>query len=93
MGELSRIVDARNLLEVSALEQELANRHDHSAHIKALKEIIGNPNVEKMDLIRLVILYALRYETNTSNEVANLLDLLQDVGCSQEQISLISIYQ
>ena len=34
MGELSRVVDNRALLDVSEVEQDLANRENHSEHIK-----------------------------------------------------------
>ena len=37
MGELSRLVEANNLMEVSALEQDLACSDDHSAHRAAVQ--------------------------------------------------------
>jgi vacuolar protein sorting-associated protein 45 len=39
MGELSRVVDARALLDVSEVEQDLANRENHGEHLRV---IIGN---------------------------------------------------
>jgi vacuolar protein sorting-associated protein 45 len=46
MGELARLVDQRNLMDVSSLEQELASNDAHSEQLAELKEKLASPQVE-----------------------------------------------
>jgi len=90
MGELSRIVDTRALLDTSELEQEMANISSHSDHLRRVKMYLEDPRFSKMDKLRIVMLYALRYETNSSNEVANFIEKLFQVGLDKDTIALVS---
>jgi len=85
MGELSRFVEERQLLKVSEVEQELANNHNHDAHLKKVKELFQDPKIRKEDLLRLVLLYSVRYEDDPKNEIANFIDLLVQAGVPQEK--------
>ncbi|KAI9677613.1 MAG: vacuolar protein sorting-associated protein 45 [Caeruleum heppii] len=76
VGELSRRVGQDNLLEVSELEQSLACNDSHANDLKNLQRLIQSPNVTADNKIKLVALYALRYEKLTSNALPILLDLL-----------------
>eukprot|EP00027_Filamoeba_sp_ATCC50430_P014952 CAMPEP_0168571970 /NCGR_PEP_ID=MMETSP0413-20121227/17664_1 /TAXON_ID=136452 /ORGANISM="Filamoeba nolandi, Strain NC-AS-23-1" /LENGTH=552 /DNA_ID=CAMNT_0008604947 /DNA_START=41 /DNA_END=1696 /DNA_ORIENTATION=+ len=90
MGELSRLVDNRSLLDVSAWEQELANRNDHSFHLKIVKEALANSKLNMYDQVKLVLLYALRYELNASNEIAQLTQTLLDNQIPAELVSNVT---
>jgi len=89
MSEMSQIIEERAMLEVSAVEQELANNHNHSEHLQAIRKLMNNPKIQKKDLLRLVILYALRYETTSSNETRALTDELTQLGLEKEQLEII----
>mmetsp|Transcript_14787 Transcript_14787/g.22098 ORF Transcript_14787/g.22098 Transcript_14787/m.22098 type:complete len:586 (+) Transcript_14787:26-1783(+) len=89
LDELSRLVQSRKLIDVSALEQELACKNDHSEALDEVSEKIANPQVRVAEKIRLVMLYALRYERDSSNETKNLLSKLEQQGIPRDTLSLI----
>jgi vacuolar protein sorting-associated protein 45 len=62
MGELARLTDRYHLLDISALEQEIACADSHSGHKQELIEKILTPSVEKPDKLRLALLYLIKYE-------------------------------
>jgi len=68
VSELSRLVSEHCLLEVSELEQDIACRSDHAQHLQSLRRMINNEKLTHLDLARLVLIYTLRYERNTSND-------------------------
>ncbi|NXM35868.1 VPS45 protein, partial [Oxyruncus cristatus] len=56
VGELSRLVAERNLLEVSEVEQELACQSDHSSALQSVRRVLQSPRVAELDAARLVML-------------------------------------
>jgi len=76
VGELSRRVGADSLLDVSELEQSLACSDNHTADLRSLQQMIGNPQIPDMNKLRLVAIYALRYHNHQSNSTHILSDLL-----------------
>jgi len=90
MGELSRIVETRALLDTSELEQDLANQSNHSEHVKKVRAYLDDPRFSKTDKLRIVLMYALRYETNTSNEVPAFVEKLFQNGLEKESISTVT---
>mmetsp|Transcript_13500 Transcript_13500/g.39861 ORF Transcript_13500/g.39861 Transcript_13500/m.39861 type:complete len:636 (+) Transcript_13500:81-1988(+) len=89
MSELSRIVDARQLMDVSQIEQELACTEDHQSAVSEVERLLGNKGVTAEDKLRLVLLYALRYEHHESNHLHNFVDQLQVNGVSSDKLKLI----
>lgn len=77
VGELSRRVGSDNLLDVSELEQSLACSDNHTADLRSLQQLVGNPAVPNSNKLRLVAIYALRYANHSSNSMQMLRDLLQ----------------
>lgn len=72
VGELSRLVTAHNLMEVSESEQMIACQDDHNEVLQKIRSLIRDPRVKNIDILRLLSLYALRYEKSSSNELNNL---------------------
>merc|ERR1719498_857970 len=66
--ELSRIVDANGLFHASQLEQDLACSENRQEHYKSLTDMIRGDQITNMERLRLVLLYALRYEHSQSNQ-------------------------
>eukprot|EP00163_Fabomonas_tropica_P009627 TRINITY_DN1944_c0_g1_i3.p1 TRINITY_DN1944_c0_g1~~TRINITY_DN1944_c0_g1_i3.p1 ORF type:complete len:525 (-),score=148.96 TRINITY_DN1944_c0_g1_i3:65-1639(-) len=89
VSEMSRLVEQGSLMEVSELEQDLACNENHSAHHKALTEMLRRPSVTNKDKIRLVILYALRYEKRGS-ELTKLMDVMARNGISPAEFSIVT---
>ncbi|KAJ5701524.1 hypothetical protein N7493_007187 [Penicillium malachiteum] len=80
VGELSRRVGEDSLLDVSELEQSLACNDNHANDLKSLQRLIQLENVQAESKLRLVALYALRYEKQPNNALPILLDLLVTAG-------------
>uniref|UniRef100_A0A6B2FAY6 Vacuolar protein sorting-associated protein 45 n=1 Tax=Bothriechis nubestris TaxID=1766655 RepID=A0A6B2FAY6_9SAUR len=89
VGELSRLVSERNLLEVSEAEQELSCQNDHSGALQSIRRLLQNPRVTELDAVRLVMLYALRYERHSSNSLPGLMLDLKNRGVSERLRKLV----
>mmetsp|Transcript_5335 Transcript_5335/g.13525 ORF Transcript_5335/g.13525 Transcript_5335/m.13525 type:complete len:607 (+) Transcript_5335:274-2094(+) len=67
---LSKVVDRKDLMQVSELEQQLACVQDHKAHLKQVLAMIGGTGeyykVSDKDKMRLALLYVLRYQKEAS---------------------------
>uniref|UniRef100_A0A3B3UUH8 Vacuolar protein sorting-associated protein 45 n=1 Tax=Poecilia latipinna TaxID=48699 RepID=A0A3B3UUH8_9TELE len=83
VGELSRLVSERQLMEVSEVEQELACQNDHSNAQQNVRRLLQNPRVSELDAVRLVMLYALRYERHSSSILPSLMEELSRKGVSE----------
>lgn len=90
ISELSRLVNEYCLLEVSELEQDLTSQSDHATALQRIRQLIENPKVRELDLMRIVLLYALRYEKNSSNDVSGLLSMLARRGVSDHYRRIVS---
>ncbi|XP_071151958.1 vacuolar protein sorting-associated protein 45-like [Mytilus edulis] len=82
VGELSRLTNKHHLLEVSELEQDIVCQGDHSAILQRIKTLIASEKIQHIDMLRLVMLYALRYESHSNNDVSGLVDALRKRGVS-----------
>lgn len=91
VGEMSRIVDECELLDVSALEQEIACSNGHDAALGKVRDLIRNPKLRNLDRCRLVMLYALRYERNSSFALGELIDSLHTLEVPDNMIELVRV--
>ncbi|KAK9885906.1 hypothetical protein WA026_013780 [Henosepilachna vigintioctopunctata] len=77
VGELNAMVNKYQLLDVSEVEQEITSQNDHSGHLQEIKKLIDNEKVRPIDLVKLVILYTLRYQNHANNETQGLIEMLK----------------
>ncbi|EGG01948.1 uncharacterized protein MELLADRAFT_78910 [Melampsora larici-populina 98AG31] len=91
VGELSRLVGERKLLEVSELEQSLAANESHGSDLKNVREMISSPEIEAEAKIRLAVLYALRYQKFSGNAIVGIVDLLQQNGIPEKDARLVYV--
>uniref|UniRef100_A0A8D3EDU4 Vacuolar protein sorting-associated protein 45 n=1 Tax=Scophthalmus maximus TaxID=52904 RepID=A0A8D3EDU4_SCOMX len=89
VGELSRLVSERQLMEVSEAEQELACQNDHSNAQQSVRRQLQNPRLSELDAVRLVMLYALRYERHSSSILPQLMDELSRRGVSERHRRMV----
>lgn len=78
IGELSKQVNERRLLEVSELEQEIACRADHSAQLQRVKKLVADSKIDPKEALRLVMLYSLHYERHANCDTLGLLHTLKE---------------
>uniref|UniRef100_A0A3P9KPB0 Vacuolar protein sorting 45 homolog n=1 Tax=Oryzias latipes TaxID=8090 RepID=A0A3P9KPB0_ORYLA len=89
VGELSRLVSERKLMEVSEVEQELACQNDHSNAQQVVRRLLQNPRISELDAVRLVMLYALRYERHSSSILPSLMEELNRRGVSERHRRMV----
>lgn len=87
--ELSHIVDSTGLLMASQLEQELACEENRQEHFRQVSDMLLGSNVTNIERLRLVCLYALRYEHEVTT--AQLKDILKGAGVDERQVSLVDL--
>ncbi|XP_067831929.1 vacuolar protein sorting-associated protein 45 isoform X2 [Heptranchias perlo] len=90
VGELSRLVSEHHLMEVSEVEQELACQTDHSNALQNVRKLLHDPKVLDLDAVRLVMLYALRYERHSNSSLSSLMEALARRGVSEKYKRLVS---
>ncbi|XP_010534513.1 PREDICTED: vacuolar protein sorting-associated protein 45 homolog [Tarenaya hassleriana] len=74
--EMSKIVEARKLMLVSQTEQDLACNGGQGAAYEAVTNLLNNDSVSDIDRLRLVMLYALRYEKENPVQLMQLFNKL-----------------
>lgn len=76
-------------MDVSALEQELACSSDQSGHAAELRDKLGDRRISNAAALRLVMLFALRYETSGRSQVEDFKVKLRERGMSQHHVRLV----
>ncbi|KAK9815570.1 hypothetical protein WJX72_006038 [[Myrmecia] bisecta] len=90
MSELSRLVDARTLMQVSSLEQEVAcSSGNLMGHYEAVLQLVQDPHLTDEDRLRLVMLFGLRYEREGRAQLGDLLQRLQEFGLQRQQLAVV----
>ncbi|KAG6918769.1 hypothetical protein DXG01_011960 [Tephrocybe rancida] len=90
VGELSRIVGRDKLLEIGEVEQGLAT--SSGADIRNVQAIVTDANVAPWHKLRLVTLYALRYQKTQTSNIATLINLLLENGVPREDARLVYVF-
>lgn len=90
VGELSRLVERDKLLDVGEVEQGLAT--GSGADLRSVQALLTNPAVTPWNKLRLVILYALRYQKSQANNIASLINLMLENGVSREDARLVYVF-
>jgi len=76
LTEISRLCEARHLMDASECEQELACHSDHSRALELVMKNLEDPALSSDDRLRIVLLYALRYD-GQKNQLHNLTSILR----------------
>ena len=91
MSELSRLIDHRQLMAVSELEQEVAcSSSGPAVQFDEAMDLLGKPGVSETDKVKLVMLFALKYEKGGAREIAQLKRRLAELGVSGELQNLVN---
>lgn len=89
VGELSRLVGTHSMMDVSECEQELVCQSDHSQILQKIRSLIASEKTREVDMIRLVMLYALRYEKHSNNDINGLIHALERRGVSEKMRKMV----
>jgi len=89
MSELSQKVETRKLLMVSEIEQDIAIKSAKSEHAREVAEVLEDPEIDNFEKIRLVTLFALRYEGDSN--VTKFKNILKREDVNEAHIEFIDI--
>mmetsp|Transcript_11778 Transcript_11778/g.24712 ORF Transcript_11778/g.24712 Transcript_11778/m.24712 type:complete len:580 (-) Transcript_11778:137-1876(-) len=89
LSELNRIIDRRRLMTVSAHEQELACSSSLTTHAAETLALLEDHLVEADEKLRLVLLFALRYQQEGMRQLAELVDRLGQCGVPRNRLALV----
>ncbi|KAI9017038.1 Sec1-like protein [Gaertneriomyces semiglobifer] len=90
VGEISRRVKNESLMEVSELEQGLAVSENHTQDVKTLRQLLPNSQIPVDRRIRLLLLYALRYEKSVNSVTNELVNLMIQSGVPESKLAVVS---
>ncbi|KAI5118702.1 hypothetical protein M0805_003358 [Coniferiporia weirii] len=90
VSELSRLVGKNKLLDMGEVEQGLAT--SSGADLPTVQAIIRDGAVSAQQKLRIVILFALRYQKSKANDIANLINLMLENGVSKEDARLVYVF-
>jgi len=81
------VIEERGLYDASELEQAIACEESHADHYQRLLELLAGPRIGDEERLRLVLLYALRYEQNAAyaESVEKLKGLLRERFSAEER--------
>ena len=91
LEELRRLIEGRSLYKVSEVEQDLVSSENSSSkadNYRKVVDIIQMEEISKVEKLRLLLLFALRYEND--NMVFQLKQKMQGQGISEEQLNLVN---
>ena len=91
LGELSRLVEKDRMLEVSELEQSLASQESHTSDLQTLQRLLESSDIAQEAKIRLAILYALRYQRSSYNQISNVVKQLLAIGVAESRAALVYV--
>lgn len=89
MEEVQKLIADNCIFEISETEQELACQNNHSDSLRQVKSLILKDQVRLVDALRLVMIYALRYEKNSTSELPKLIQSLKKKGLSDDDAKQI----
>lgn len=83
-------MDEKQLYDSSEAEQEIVSGPDRkNNHFKAVKSIVEKPDTKEDEAVRLVMLFALRYEND--EKVRELKTMLRDQKVADEKIAQVDM--
>lgn len=88
-GECSNLITKRKLFTVCELEQDIAVKNSKSEHVRELKEILEDPEIDQFEKIRLVMLFSLRYEGDS--KVKEFRKTLRELNISPGHLDFIDL--
>lgn len=88
MSELSAVISQRQLMAASQVEQEVVCGTDRAGAFSQTLGALQNPSLLEEERVKLLLLFALRYEHEQS-QIADLTEVLMRQGVSRAKIGLV----
>ena len=78
-----------DLLDISEVEQNIAASENPNDQFRAVCDVVRLPGVDPLDALRLLMIYALRYERSRPDRVAELKRFVSDTLDVRDSIALV----
>jgi len=91
VDQMTKLIEQELLYEISEAEQDLAVQDAHSSAVETVEGLLSKPSVSVSSKVRLVLLYALRYEHTPGSKIERFKSLLSNAGASPQQVKLVDI--
>ncbi|WFD29515.1 vacuolar protein sorting-associated protein 45 [Malassezia sp. CBS 17886] len=88
---LSALVEQKQLLQVSELEQSLASSENQANDLRHVQALLASPAIDGDAKLRLAILYALRYQHTPGNQIDEVARLLLHAGIEPSRAVLLYV--
>lgn len=85
LEELRRLIEGRSLYKVSEVEQDLVSSENSSSksdNYRKVVEIVESEDISKVEKLRLLILFSIRYEND--NMIFQLKEKMRGQGISED---------
>lgn len=89
MSEVKRLNNQYHLFEVSEVEQEISSKDAFKEHTKMVSEIFENPDIDGLAKIKILTIYALRYEGEA--KLGKFHDILKKQGISDDHFEFCEL--
>jgi len=88
MSELSAVISQRHLMAASQVEQEVVCGTDRAGAFAQVRDSLQNPQLLEEERLKLVLLFALRYESEIG-QIQDLIQTLMSQGVSGAKLNLV----
>jgi len=91
LEELRRLIEGRSLYKISEVEQDLSSTESSNSkgdNYRKVCNIIESDDFSKVEKLRLLILFSIRYEND--NMIFQLKEKMRGQGISEEQLNLVN---
>jgi len=89
--KMTKVIEQEHLYVVSEAEQDLAVQDAHLSAVETVETLLKNHAISVESKLRLTLLYALRYEHNSSSRVEHFKQLLATSGATGQQVQLVDV--
>ncbi len=86
--ELYRIVDGKDLLQLSELEQNIVHGDNPATYLATIDALLGNHKIDRACKFKLVLLYVARHVNSSGFNFFQFIDLLGKHGITAEELSV-----
>lgn len=81
LSEITAAVEKKHIFELSEVEQNVACSADSATdHFSAVVEVLRTPGIDPLDALRLLMIFALRYEKSKPEKVAELRRFVREIA-------------
>ncbi|EAR92468.1 vacuolar protein sorting-associated protein (macronuclear) [Tetrahymena thermophila SB210] len=87
-SEVTKLIEEQRVMAISQVEQEISSKEARNDQAKMVFDILNNPDIPKYQKLKLVVLYALRYEND--DKIGRMKEELRKNQVSQDKLNYVN---